>query len=334
MSSDFRRHIPVALNLDLKSMGAFYQFKTFRIKSIKFVDILDFSVTDVAIDNLPCVSLGRENEYRSALIDKNSLIFIENDKVYLKLGRDFGANYVELMNLSNKVCIEINSKPIKNKRVKFASVVCDNTNRGRELLDVIYSSQNDKVSVGFSIVNEKESSLVDSNIIEFKRGYNNKIEAYSSYSGLTKDEIDVGVYDSNGYRSSLGTRICGVDLIDINGMDNLIIPSDYKELVMYSSRKVQYNSTKLKNLVIPDNVKKIVFKASNVSLSDIYLARKFKLSALTSLIFSYFSNSYPLNITLKGDMKGDLRNCKSLSDVLKIKVANKEISKYLNIVAL
>lgn len=67
MSNDFRRHIPVALNLDLKSMGAFYQFKTFRIKSIKFVDILDFSVTDVAIDNLPCVSLGRENEYRSGV---------------------------------------------------------------------------------------------------------------------------------------------------------------------------------------------------------------------------------------------------------------------------
>ena len=117
-------------------------------------------------------------------------------------------------------------------------------------------------------------------------------------------------------------------------MDNLIIPSDCKELVMYSSRKVQYNSTKLKNLVIPDNVKKIVFKASNVSLSDIFLAKKFKLSALTSLIFSYCSNSYPLSLAIKGDMKGDLRNCKSLSDVLKIKVANKEISKYLNIVAL
>ena len=65
-----------------------------------------------------------------------------------------------------------------------------------------------------------------------------------------------------------------------------------------------------------------------------YLARKFKLSALTSLIFSYFSNSYPLNITLKGNMKSDLSKCKSLDDVLKIKVVNKEISKYLNIVAL
>ena len=88
MSGDFRRHIPVALNLDLKSMGSFYQFNTFRIKSVKFVDILDFSVTEVAIDNLACISLGKGNEYRSALIDKNSLIFTENDKVYLKLGRD------------------------------------------------------------------------------------------------------------------------------------------------------------------------------------------------------------------------------------------------------
>ena len=334
MSSDFRRHIPVALNLDLKSMCTFYQFKTFRIKSVKFVDILDFSVTDVAIDNLPCISLGRENEYRSALIDKNSLIFIENDKVYLKLGRDFWANYVELMNLSNKVCIEINSKPIKNKRVKFASVVCDNTNRGRELLDIIYSSQNDRVSFGFSVVNKKESSLVDSRIVEFKRGYNNKLDAHSSYSALTKDEIDIGVYRSNGYHSSLGDRIYGVDLIDIAVIDSLIVPSDCKELVLYSSRKVQYNGVKLRNLVIPANVKKIVFKASNVSLSEVYLAREFKLSALTSLIFSYLSNSYPLNITLKGDMKSDLSKCKSLDDVLKIKVANKEISKYLNIVAL
>lgn len=334
MSSDFRRHIPVALNLDLKSMGSFYQFNTFRIKSVKFVDILDFSVTEVAIDNLACISLGKGNEYRSALIDKNSLIFTENDKVYLKLGRDFGANYVELMNLSNKVCFEINSKPIKNKKVKFASIVCGNISSGRELLDIIYSSQNDKISFGFSVVNDEESSLISSRIIEFKRGCNNKLEAYSSYSGLTKDEIDIGVYDNNGYRSSFGTRVYDVDLIDVNGMDNLIIPSDCKELVMYSSRKVKYNSTKLKNLVIPANVKKIVFKACNVSLSDIFLARKFKLSALTSLVFSYCSNSYPISLALKGYMKADLRKCKSLDDVLKIKVMGKEISKYLNIVVL
>lgn len=334
MSEFYRSHIPVALNLDLKSMGIFYQFRTFKIKSIKFVDILDFSVTEVAIDSLACVQIGKDNEYSSTLIDKNSLIFIEDDKVYLRVGRNFGIDYVELLNLSNRICVEINSKPIKNKKVKFASIVCDNTNRGRELLDIIYSSQNDKVSFGFSIVNEKESSLVDSRIVEFKRGYNNKLDAHSSYSALTKDEIDIGVYNSNGYCSSLGTRIYGVDLIDIAVIDSLIVPSDCKELVLYSSRKSQYNGAKLRNLVIPANVKKIVFKASNVSLSDVYLARKFKLSALTSLIFSYFSNSYPLNITLKGNMKGDLSKCKSLDDVLRIKVANKEISKYLNIVAL
>lgn len=334
MSEFYRSHIPVALNLDLKSMGIFYQFRTFKIKSIKFVDILDFSVTEVAIDNLDCIQIGKDNEYSSTLIDKNSLIFIEDDKVYLRVGRNFGIDYVELLNLSNRICIEINSKPIKNKKVKFASIVCDNTNRGRELLDIIYSSQNDKFSFGFSIVNEKESSLVDSRIVEFKRGYNNKLDAHSSYSALTKDEIDIGVYNNNGYRSSLGTRIYGVDLIDIAVIDSLIVPSDCKELVMYSSRKSQYNGVKLRNLVIPANVKKIVFKASNVSLSDVYLARKFKLSALTSLIFSYFSNSYPLNITLKVNMKGDLSKCKSLDDVLRIKVANKEISKYLNIVAL
>ena len=334
MSEFYRSHIPVALNLDLKSMGTFYQFRTFKIKSIKFVDILDFSVTDVAIDNLACVQISKDNEYSSTLIDKNSLIFIEDDRVYLRVGRNFGIDYVELLNLSNRMCIEINSKPIKNKKVKFASIVCDSTNRGRELIDIMYSSQNDKVSFGFSIVNEKESSLVDSRIVEFKRGYNNKLDAHSSYSALTKDEIDIGVYNNNGYHSSLGARIYGVDLIDIAVIDSLIVPSDCKELVLYSSRKSQYNGVKLRNLVIPANVKKIVFKASNVSLSDVYLARKFKLSALTSLIFSYFSNSYPLNITLKGDMKSDLSKCKSLGDVLKIKVANKEISKYLNIVAL
>lgn len=334
MSEFYRSHIPVALNLDLKSMGTFYQFRTFKIKSIKFVDILYFSVTDVAIDNLDCVQISEDNEYSSTLIDKNSLIFIEDDRVYLRVGRNFGIDYVELLNLSNRMCIEINSKPIKNKKVKFASIVCDSTNRGRELIDIMYSSQNDKVSVGFSIVNKKESSLVDSRIVEFKRGYNNKLDAHSSYSALTKDEIDIGVCRSNGYHSSLGARIYGVDLIDIAVIDSLIVPSDCKELVLYSSRKSQYNGVKLRNLVIPANVKKIVFKASNVSLSDVYLARKFKLSALTSLIFSYFSNSYPLNITLKGDMKSDLSKCKSLDDVLKIKVANKEISKYLNIVAL
>lgn len=207
MGNNYRRHIPVALNLDLKSMDTFYQFRTFRIKSVKFVDILDFSVTDVAIDSLPCISLGKENGYSSAIIDKNSLIFIENDKVYLKLGRDFGVNYIKLMDLSNKVCCEINSKPIKNKRVKFACVVCDNVNSGRELLDIIYSSQNDKISFGFSIVNDKESSLVNGDVIEFKRGYNNKLEAYSSYSWMTKDEIDIGVYDSNGYHNGIGTGI-------------------------------------------------------------------------------------------------------------------------------
>lgn len=334
MSEFYRSHIPVALNLDLKSMGTFYQFRTFKIKSIKFVDILDFSVTEVAIDNLACVQISKDNEYSSTLIDKNSLIFIEDDRVYLRVGRNFGIDYVELLNLSNRMCIEINSKPIKNKKVKFASIVCDSTNRGRELIDIIYSSQNDRVSFGFSIVNEKESNLIDSRIIEFKRGYNNKLDAYSSYSALTKDEIDIGVYRSNGYHSSLGTRVYGLDLIDIAVIDSLIVPSDCKELVLYSSRKSQYNGVKLRNLVIPANVKKIVFKASNVSLSDVYLVRKFKLSALTSLIFSYFSNSYPLNITLKGDMKSDLSKCKSLDDVLKIKVANKEISKYLNIVAL
>lgn len=334
MSEFYRSHIPVALNLDLKSMGTLYQFRTFKIKSIKFVDILDFSVTDVAIDNLACVQISKDNEYSSTLIDKNSLIFIEDDRVYLRVGLNFGIDYVELLNLSNRMCIEINSKPIKNKKVKFASIVCDSTNRGRELIDIMYSSQNDRVSFGFSVVNEKESSLVDSRIVEFKRGYNNKLDAHSSYSALTKDEIDIGVYRSNGYHSSLGARIYGVDLIDIAVIDSLIVPSDCKELVLYSSRKSQYNGVKLRNLVIPANVKKIVFKASNVSLSDVYLARKFKLNALTSLIFSYFSNSYPLNITLKGNMKGDLSKCKSLDDVLKIKVANKEISKYLNIVAL
>lgn len=334
MSEFYRSHIPVALNLDLKSMGTFYQFRTFKIKSIKFADILDFSVTEVAIDNLACVQISKDSEYSSTLIDKNSLIFIEDDRVYLRVGCNFGIDYVELLNLSNRICIEINSKPIKNKKVKFASIVCDNTNRGRELIDIMYSSQNDRVSFGFSIVNEKESSLVDSRIVEFKRGYNNKLDAHSSYSALTKDEIDIGVYRSNGYHSSLGARIYGVDLIDIAVIDSLIVPSDCKELVLYSSRKSQYNGVKLRNLVIPANVKKIVFKASNVSLSDVYLDRKFKLSALTSLIFSYFSNSYPLNITLKGNMKGDLSKCKSLDDVLKIKVANKEISKYLNIVAL
>ena len=251
MSEFYRSHIPVALNLDLKSMGTFYQFRTFKIKSIKFVDILDFSVTDVAIDNLACVQISKDNEYSSTLIDKNSLIFIEDDRVYLRVGRNFGIDYVELLNLSNRMCIEINSKPIKNKKVKFASIVCDSTNRGRELIDIMYSSQNDRVSFGFSIVNEKESSLVDSRIVEFKRGYNNKLDAHSSYSALTKDEIDIGVYNNNGYHSSLGTRIYGVDLIDIAVINSLIVPSDCKELVLYSSRKSQYNGVKLRNLVIP-----------------------------------------------------------------------------------
>lgn len=329
MSLIDNRYMPIVLNLDSKSKHSFYEYTTYKIKGIKLIDLLTFNIGEVSIRDIGEITIDEINKTRSPFkIHKDTIVLIDNkNKAYINIDREISSNYIRILDINSRFCIEIDSERRANRQLNFASIVNTQSNT-YNLLELVYNNKLNRVT--FSTNDLSSSSVLDSRLLYLKRGDENKLEKVEDYYiSLEKLEVDINNY--SGYRSGFNSiTIGGICLIDITGVSSLALPKGYKDVVVYGNGSFA-NPNIVETLIIPKGTIKIVWKCGCSIVKNLILARGYRLSAVKSFIISYFKYSSDKYI---GGIEDSIRHATYFDDVLNTYARYNKIRDIFNIKAL
>lgn len=307
------RYMPIVLNLDSRSKGAFYDYTTYKIKGIKLIDLLTFNIGEVSIRDIGEITIDEINKTRSLFkIHKDTVVLLDNkNKAYINIDREISSNYIRILDINSRFCIEIDGELRANRQLNFASIVNTKLNI-YNLLELVYNSKLNRVT--FSTNDLSSSSVLDSRLLHLKRGNENKLEKVEdSYINLEKLEVDINNYGNSGYRSGFNSiTIGGICLIDITGVSSLALPKGCRDIVVYGNGRFTSPNI-VETLIIPKDTIKIVWKCGCSIVKNLILARGYRLSAVKSFITSYFKYSSDKYI---GGIEDSMRHATYLEDIL------------------
>lgn len=331
MSLIDNRYMPIVLNLDSKSKHTFYDYTTYKIKGIKLIDLLTFNIGEVSIRDIGEITIDEINKTRSPFkIHKDTIVLLDNkNKAYINIDREISSNYIRILDINSRFCIEIDSERRVNRQLNFASIVNTQSNT-YNLLELVYNSKLNRVT--FSTNDLSSSSVLDSRLLYLKRGNENKLEKVEDYyMSLEKLEVDINNYGNSGYRSGFNSiTIGGICLIDITGVSSLALPKGCKDVVVYGNGSFA-NPNIVETLIIPRDTIKIVWKCGCSIVKNLILARGYRLSAVKSFIISYFKYS---SDKYTGGIEDSIRHATYFDDVLNTYASYNKIRDIFNIKAL
>ena len=311
MSLIDNRYMPIALNLDSKSKHSFYDYTTYKIKGIKLIDLLTFNIGEVSIRDIGEITIDEINKTRSPFkIHKDTIVLLDNkNKAYINIDREISSNYIRVLDINSRFCIEIDGERRANRQLNFASIVNTQSNT-YNLLELVYNNKLNRVT--FSTNDLSSSSVLDSRLLYLKRGNENKLEKVEDYY-TSLEKLEVGIDNYSGYRSGLNSiTIGGICLIDITGVSSLALPKGCKDVVVYGNGSFA-NPNIVETLIIPRDTIKIVWKCGCSIVKNLILARGYRLSAVKSFIISYFKYSSDKYI---GGIEDSMRHATYLEDIL------------------
>ena len=307
------RYMPIALNLDSRSKGAFYGYTTYKIKGIKLIDLLTFNIGEVSIRDIGEITIDEINKTRSLFkIHKDTVVLLDNkNKAYINIDREISSNYIRALDINSRFCIEIDGERRANRQLNFASIVNTQSNT-YNLLELVYNNKLNRVT--FSTNDLSSSSVLDSRLLHLKRGNENKLEKVEDYYiSLEKLEVDINNYGNSGYRSGFNSiTIGGICLIDITGVSSLALPKGCRDIVVYGNGRFTSPNI-VETLIIPKDTIKIAWKCGCSIVKNLILARGYRLSAVKSFITSYFKYS---SDKYTGDIEEAVRHATYLDDIL------------------
>lgn len=326
------RYMPIALNLDSKSKHSFYDYTTYKIKGIKLIDLLIFNIGEVSIRDIGEITIDEINKTRSPFkIHKDTIVLLDNkDKAYINIDMEISSNYIGVLDINSRFCIEIDGEHRANRQLNFASIVNTQSNT-YNLLELVYNNKLNRVA--FSTNDLSSSSVLDSRLLYLKRGNENKLEKVEDYYiSLEKLEVDINNYGNSGYRSGFNSiTIGGICLIDITGVSSLALPKEYKDIVVYGDGSL-VNPNIVETLIIPRDTIKIVWKCGCSVVKNLILARGYRLSAVKSFITSYFK--YSSGRYYDDELEKRMRHATYLEDILNAYTVYGRVSDLFNIKAL
>ena len=288
--------IPVVLNLDGSSLGNCRGYATYRIKSIKIANIKTLEIYELSIEDF-------EKSNLSYKLTRTTQIMCKNRHFYLRMDSGYGIDYARVDEINDIYAIEIDNTTILNKRIALA-VIDSNI----VLLKIKYVSSSRKMVVEHS--NISNTIDIEYKAIELKRQLSKDLEVFASVLTI----MPLPVIKLNEYAESTSSiiNIHGIDLIDLKAVsDNLIIPNDCNELVIYSTSEAKL----LKTVIISPNVSKITWKAKHSSFESIILTKKVKVTALKTFLVSFIKNTvYTHGVDF--NFESVLNKCKTVNDIL------------------
>lgn len=305
------RYMPIVLNLDSKSKRTFYDYTTYKIKGIKLIDLLTFNIGEVSIRDIGEITIDEINKTRSPFkIHKDTIVLLDNkNKAYINIDREISSNYIRVLDINSRFCIEIDGERRANRQLNFASIVNTQSNT-YNLLELVYNNKLNRVT--FSTNDLSSSSVLDSRLLYLKRGNENKLEKVEDHY-ISLEKLEVGIDNYGGYRSGFNSiTIGGICLIDITGVSSLALPKGCKDIVVYGNGSFA-NPNIVETLIIPRDTIKIVWKCGCSIVKNLILARGYRLSAVKSFITSYFKYS---SDKYTGDIEESIRHATYFDDVL------------------
>ena len=323
------RYMPIVLNLDSKSKHSFYDYTTYKIKGIKLIDLLTFNIGEVSIRDIGEITIDEINKTRSPFkIHNDTIVLIDNkNKAYINIDREISSNYIRILDINSRFCIEIDSERRANRQLNFASIVNTQSNT-YNLLELVYNNKLNRVT--FSTNDLSSSSVLDSRLLYLKRGNENKLEKVEDHY-ISLEKLEVGIDNYSGYRSGFNSiTIGGICLIDTTGVSSLALPKGCKDVVVYGNGSFA-NPNIVETLIIPRDTIKIVWKCGCSIVKNLILARGYRLSAVKSFITSYFKYS---SDKYTGDIEESIRHATYFDDVLNTYARYNKIRDIFNIKAL
>lgn len=311
MSLIDNRYMPIVLNLDSKSKHTFYDYTTYKIKGIKLIDLLTFNIGEVSIKDIGEITIGEINKTRSLFkVYEDTVVLIDNkNKACINIDREISSNYIRILDINSRFCIEIDSERRANRQLNFASIVNTQSNT-YNLLELVYNNKLNRVTLSTNDLSS--SSVLDSRLLYLKRGNENKLEKVEDYY-MSLEKLEVGIDNYSGYRSGFNSiTIGGICLIDITGVSSLALPKGCKDVVVYGNGSFA-NPNIVETLIIPRDTIKIVWKCGCSIVKNLILARGYRLSAVKSFIISYFKYSSDKCI---GGIEDSMRHATYFDDVL------------------
>ena len=310
--NDKRYCVPVVINLDGISLGYCGGYTTYRIKSIKIANIKTLEIYELSIEDF-------EKSNLSYKLTRKTQIMCKNVYFYLRMDSGYGTSYARVNEINNIYSIEIDNATILNKRITLA-VITSNI----ALLKIKYVSSSRKIVIEHS--NISNTVDIEYKAIELKRQFSKDLEVFDSTLTL----MQLPVIKLNEYSESTSSRINihGIDLMDLKVVsDNLIIPNDCNELVIYSTGEPKI----LKTVIISPKVSKVTWKAKHSSFESIILAKKVKVTALKTFLVSFIKNTV-YTYGVDSNFESVLNRCKTVNDILNSSIdGDRSIEKRFNI---
>lgn len=322
----------IGINLDTSSIKDFGDYKLYRVKSVKLVDIKTFTVCDVGLDDY------EKLEYREFELDRHTLILEKNGIFYEIKRNQCNDSYVTISSLNGIYYIEIDGKIVKNRALSIASVV--GWTGVQRLVDFKYDSKNCSIKVATSSGSHKVSCTVlklknnsfnyldaverlgnyyYTNRISIDEYFRDTVERLEHYYYINKISID----DYFGGVAQL--TVGNISIVDITQIkDTIILPSNSEEIIVYG---VEVQERNIENLVLNKGIKKLLWKVGSVSLSNVVLCNGYSLDALKSFVYSYVKSNRLCSSLFRGCSYGvrDIHNYREFKKVLESKETLNEL---------